>query len=89
MAIKYCAKTKLGMQILSRSNLNLFQLATELNYLLLNHLKMKVVEVLVFIATGTQFQHPFATEPKQFAKLLNMSVLSRPPAVLPPSLSGE
>jgi len=50
---------------------------------------MKVVEVLVFIATGTQFQHPFATEPKQFAKLLNMSVLSRPPAVLPPSLSGE
>lgn len=68
MAIKYCAKTKLGTQILSRSNLNLFQLATELNYLLLNHLKMKVVEVLVFIATGTQFQHPFATEPKQFAK---------------------
>lgn len=29
---------------------------------------MKVVEVLVFLVTGTQFQHPFATQPKQSVK---------------------
>lgn len=29
---------------------------------------MEVVEVLVFIVTGTQFQHLFATQPKQFIK---------------------